>query len=86
MRAGGSVDWRVEVNGMVARPGTLSLAERKRMPVRAQITQLAREEGWSYIAKWTGTPLSNVLNAVGALPQARFVVCFSIHRTITYYL
>ena len=36
------------------------------------------EEGWSYVAEWIGTPLVNVLNAVGVLPQARYVVYFSI--------
>ena len=39
---------------------------------------MACEEGWSYIAEWIGTPLANVLNAVGLLPQARYIVYFSI--------
>jgi DMSO/TMAO reductase YedYZ molybdopterin-dependent catalytic subunit len=38
------------------------------------------EEGWSYVAEWIGTPLSEVLNAVGVLPQARYIVYFSIDR------
>ena len=45
---------------------------------RSQITEVACEEGWSYIAEWIGTPLKNVLDAVGVLPQARYVVYFSI--------
>ena len=36
------------------------------------------EEGWSYIAEWVGVPLSHVLDVVGVLPQARYVVYFSI--------
>ena len=80
MRAGGFVDWRVEVDGMVARPSSFSLAELRSFPSSGQITQLACEEGWSFIAEWTGVPLSHVLRAVGALPQARYVVYFSIQR------
>ena len=47
-------------------------------PKRSQITHLACEEGWSFIAEWTGVPLSHVLELVGVLPQAKFVVYFSI--------
>jgi len=48
--------------------------------VRSQITEVVCEEGWSYIAEWIGTPLSEVLNAVGVLPQARYVAYFSIEK------
>jgi DMSO/TMAO reductase YedYZ molybdopterin-dependent catalytic subunit len=78
MKAGGFADWRLTVDGMVARPGSFSVAEIKSCPSRSQITHLACEEGWSYIAEWTGTPLSHVLNLVGILPQARYVAYFSM--------
>ena len=78
LQAGGFVDWKLSVDGMVARPGTFSLAQLKSYPSRSQITQLACEEGWSYIAEWTGVPLSHVLELVGVQPQARYVVYFSI--------
>ena len=78
LQAGGFQDWRLTVDGMVARPGTFSLADLRTMPVRSQITEVACEEGWSYIAEWIGTPLIEVLREVGALPQARYVVYFSI--------
>ena len=73
----GFSDWRLEVNGMVANPASLSLSDLKALPFRSQITEIACEEGWSYIAEWIGTPLIEVLNAVGVLPQARYVVYFS---------
>jgi DMSO/TMAO reductase YedYZ molybdopterin-dependent catalytic subunit len=57
---------------------TRSLAQLKTYPMRSQITQLACEEGWSYIAEWIGVPLSHVLNVVGIRPQARYVVYYSI--------
>jgi DMSO/TMAO reductase YedYZ molybdopterin-dependent catalytic subunit len=78
LQAGGFADWRLSVNGMVDRPASLSLAQLKSYPSRRQITQLACEEGWSYVAEWIGVPLSHVLNGVGIHPQARYVVYFSI--------
>jgi DMSO/TMAO reductase YedYZ molybdopterin-dependent catalytic subunit len=78
--ASGFADWRLAVDGMVARPGSLSLSDLKSLPVRSQITEVACEEGWSYIAEWIGTPLTQVLNEVGILPHARYVVFFSIDK------
>jgi len=78
LEAGGFADWRFVVEGMVAHPLSLSLSDLKRLPVRSQITQLACEEGWSYIAEWIGAPLGEVLAAAGALPQARYVVYYAI--------
>jgi DMSO/TMAO reductase YedYZ molybdopterin-dependent catalytic subunit len=78
LQAGGFADWRLSVDGMVDRPGSFSLAQLKSYPSRSQITHLACEEGWSYIAEWIGVPLSHVLGVVGVQPQARYVVYFSI--------
>lgn len=78
LQAGGFAAWRVAVDGMVAHPASFSLAELKSYPSRSQITQLACEEGWSYIAEWIGVPLSHVLHLVGVLPQARYLVYRSI--------
>jgi DMSO/TMAO reductase YedYZ molybdopterin-dependent catalytic subunit len=78
LRAGAFADWRVHVDGMVGNPASFSLAEIRSFPSRSQITHLACEEGWSFIAEWTGVPLSHVLSAVEILPQARYVVYFSM--------
>jgi DMSO/TMAO reductase YedYZ molybdopterin-dependent catalytic subunit len=80
LQAGAFADWRLAVDGMVARPASFSIADLKSYPSRSQITHLACEEGWSFIAEWTGVPLSQVLDVVGILPQARFVVYSSIQR------
>jgi DMSO/TMAO reductase YedYZ molybdopterin-dependent catalytic subunit len=77
-QATGFSDWRLSVDGMVATPASLSLSDLRSLPAHNQITEVACEEGWSYIAEWIGTPLANVLNAVGLLPQARYIVYFSI--------
>ena len=68
------VNWRLAVDGLVARPASFSLEDLKRFPARSQITHQACEEGWSFIAEWTGVPLSSVLNSVGVYPQAKYVV------------
>jgi|SRR5215831_8987424 len=74
----GFKDWKLSVDGLVRRPVSFSLDDLKRLPVRSQITQIACEEGWSYVAEWTGTPLREALNVVGVLPQARYIVYFSM--------
>ena len=74
--SGGFRDWRLLVNGLVARPVSLSLADLKQLPSRTQITHQACEEGWSFIAEWTGVPLSHVLNLAGVSTRAAYVAFF----------
>src|SRR2546427_1152982 len=76
--AGGFVDWRLSVDGMVERPTSFSLAQLKSYPSHRQITELVCEEGWSYIAEWNGVPLSYILDLAGTHPQAKYVVYYSI--------
>jgi DMSO/TMAO reductase YedYZ molybdopterin-dependent catalytic subunit len=78
LEGGSFADWRLSVVGMVERPGSYSLADLRSFPVRSQITEVVCEEGWSYVAEWIGTPLSEVLKDAGTLPHARYVVYFSI--------
>ena len=78
LQAGGFNDWRLTVDGMVAHPLALSLADLRSMTTRSQITEVVCEEGWSYVAEWIGTPLSAVLQEAGALPQVRYIVYNSI--------
>jgi DMSO/TMAO reductase YedYZ molybdopterin-dependent catalytic subunit len=73
LQGGGFSDWRLSIEGHVARPGAYSLADLKRFPSRTQITKHTCEEGWSAIAEWTGVPLRSVLEAAGLLASARFV-------------
>ena len=80
LETNGFADWRLSVDGMVARPGSFSLSDQKSMPMRSQITEVVCEEGWSYVAEWIGTPLSEVLNEVGVLPRARYVAYVSTEK------
>lgn len=70
----GFASWRLTVDGMVDRPVSFSLDELRAMPSRTQITRHDCVEGWSCIAKWTGTPLAGVLDQAGVKPQARYAV------------
>ena len=74
LQAGGFADWRLSVDGMVARPASFSLAQFKSYPSRSQITMVQCEEGWSYIAEWIGVPLSHVLRLVRC-PTASQICC-----------
>ena len=78
LQANNFADWRLTVDGLVAHPLLLSLSDLRTLGHSSQITEIACEEGWSYIAEWIGTPLSLVLREAGILPQARFLVYYSI--------
>jgi DMSO/TMAO reductase YedYZ molybdopterin-dependent catalytic subunit len=78
LQSGGFLDWRLSIEGLVVRPRSFSLADLRTLPARSQITEVVCEEGWSYVAEWTGTPLHEVLNAAGLLPNARYLAYFSI--------
>ena len=73
----GFTNWRLEIDGLVSRPSSLSLTDLRRLPVSRQITHQACEEGWSFIAEWTGVPLSHVLNLVGVGARAKYVVFYA---------
>jgi DMSO/TMAO reductase YedYZ molybdopterin-dependent catalytic subunit len=67
-------DYKLQVDGLVSRPATLSIDELKKLDNRIQITRHDCVEGWSAIGKWEGTVLSALLDHVGVDPKARFVV------------
>jgi DMSO/TMAO reductase YedYZ molybdopterin-dependent catalytic subunit len=67
-------DWRLEVAGLVEHPAKYSLADLRVMPARTQITRHDCVEGWTCIGKWTGVPLSELLQRAALKPQARYVV------------
>lgn len=70
----GFKDWRLQVEGLVARPTAFSLEALMRLPAQSHTLLHACEQGWSYIAEWTGVRLSHVLDIVQPRPQARWLV------------
>ncbi|MBK1794016.1 molybdopterin-dependent oxidoreductase [Devosia sp. WQ 349] len=78
--------YRLTIKGMVEREVSYSLAELRNMPSRTQITRHDCVEGWSCIAKWTGTQLGALLDEAGVKDGARYCVyhCFdNIQRTLS---
>lgn len=70
----GFANWRLRVDGLVARPLSLSLAQLRAMPHREQITRHDCVEGWSAIGKWRGVPLALLLKGAGLSSRARYLV------------
>ena len=72
--ATGFAGWRLKVDGLVANPMELTMAELQAMPTRSQITRHDCVEGWSCIGQWKGVRLSHLLNLAQIEPKAKFVV------------
>ena len=69
-------DWSLEIGGLVEKPLKLTMAQIQALPSRTQITRHDCVEGWSAIAKWTGTPLHEMLALVKPLPNAHYAVFY----------
>jgi DMSO/TMAO reductase YedYZ molybdopterin-dependent catalytic subunit len=67
-------NWRLAIDGLVARPQSLSLQKIKAAPQRTQTTRHDCVEGWSAIGTWTGVPLKLLLDAAGLSTRARYLV------------
>jgi DMSO/TMAO reductase YedYZ molybdopterin-dependent catalytic subunit len=74
MVSNGYRDWRLQIEGAVARPASFSLQDLKNMPSQSEIILHACEEGWSFIAEWTGLRLSSLLELVAPRESAKYVV------------
>jgi len=92
LAAGDFADYRLSITGLVENPISFTRQQLINMPSRTQITRHDCVEGWSCIAKWTGVPLSLVLNQARPQISARFAVfkCFdtiekSLSGGIKYY-
>lgn len=71
--ATGFAEWRLVVDGLVARPLAIPLAALMAMPQRTQITRHDCVEGWSAIGKWQGPRLAHILSLARLLPHARYI-------------
>lgn len=80
----GFESWRLQIDGLVMRPMSLSLADLRALPSQTQITRHDCVEGWSCIGSWTGPRLSAVLSAVDLRPEARFVVFHCADEVLRY--
>lgn len=85
--AEGFANWRLVIDGLVATPLSLSLAQIMAMPAREQITRHDCVEGWSAIGQWKGAPLALMLKAAGLSSRARYIVfhCADLWDGTPYY-
>ena len=74
LKAKAFADYRLVIDGLVDKPLSLSLADLRALPSRTQITRHDCVEGWSSIAKWTGTRLGPLLDRAGLKKNARYIV------------
>ena len=67
-------DYKLLVDGAVARRGVFPLAMLERLCNATQITRHDCVEGWSVVAKWSGIRLGAILDLVEPRSDARYVV------------
>lgn len=67
-------NWRLAVDGLVARPLSIPIATLRSLPHRTQITRHDCVEGWSAIGKWHGVQLSKILDHAGLSTRAKYIV------------
>jgi methionine sulfoxide reductase catalytic subunit len=70
--------YRLRVNGLVEHPVDLDLVELRALPKHEQITQHFCIQGWSGVAKWGGVSMQTIMDLVKPLPEARWVVFYSL--------
>ena len=67
-------NWRLAVDGLVARPLSIPIQTLRSLPHRTQITRHDCVEGWSAIGKWHGVQLSRILDHAGLSTRAKYIV------------
>lgn len=65
--------YRLIVDGLIENKQPWTLEQLYALPQETQITRLICVEGWSAIGKWTGTPLREFLQRIGADVSAKYV-------------
>lgn len=78
MAAGGFVDYRLSIGGLVERPVELSLAQLRSLGEQEQIVKHNCIQGWTAIAQWGGVPLRAVMEHVRPTSAARHVVFYAM--------
>lgn len=71
-------DWRLKVYGLVENPTEFSLEDLQALPYHDQITQHFCIQAWSGVAKWGGVRMQTIIDIVRPLPEAKWVVFYSM--------
>jgi len=66
--------WTVEVEGLVKKPGKYTLEDLLKLSAQEErVYRLRCVEGWSMVIPWVGYSLSNLINKVEPLGNAKYV-------------
>jgi sulfoxide reductase catalytic subunit YedY len=66
-------EWRLSVEGLVARPQTLSLDDVQGLPTISDVRRMKCVECWSARAKWEGFDLETLMESADPDPAARWL-------------
>ncbi|MEC7762783.1 MAG: protein-methionine-sulfoxide reductase catalytic subunit MsrP [Pseudomonadota bacterium] len=73
--------WSIEVDGLVDRPGTYTLAEMMDgMTIEERIYRFRCVEAWSMVIPWNGFELNQLLDKVGVQSGAKYVAFETAYR------
>lgn len=73
--------WSIEVDGLVERPGTYSLADLiDGMTIEERIYRFRCVEAWSMVIPWNGFELNQLLEKVGVQSGAKYVAFETVLR------
>ena len=76
--------WRLTVEGLVSHPVTLGWDEFRQLPVKEQTSDFHCVTTWSrYDTHWSGIPFESLCDLVEPLPEARFVLQYSMDGYMT---
>lgn len=75
-------NWKLTVEGAVARPGEYTLAQLRLLPRVAQNTRHVCIEGWDVVGNFAGARLGGFLHGIGLDPRARYL---EVHCEDEYY-
>ncbi len=73
-------DWKVRIDGEVAKPLTLDMDDIfKRFPMEQRIYRMRCVEAWSMVVPWIGFQLSKLIQAAEPTSNARFVAFKTVY-------
>ncbi|MCX8962096.1 protein-methionine-sulfoxide reductase catalytic subunit MsrP [Erwinia psidii] len=75
-----TTDWKIEINGEVAKPLTFSMEDIfKRFPMEQRIYRMRCVEAWSMVVPWIGFELGKLLQLAEPTSNARYVAFQTVY-------
>ncbi len=76
--------YTLTVDGLVEDPLTLTYNDLLALPQEDRLMPLDCVEGWSFTAKWTGPPLTEILEMAGVKTEAKIAIFYTTDATSGY--